>query len=65
MGLAARVVGGPGEEEMRVKQSEKAVRGADCGAERGTGCLTEVKTEQEAGGGSGKRRCRQCDRGKG
>lgn len=26
MGLAARVVGGPGEEEMRVKQSEKAGR---------------------------------------
>lgn len=54
VGQAAVAVGAQCEEEMRVKQSEKAARGADWGAERGAGCLTEGKTEQEAGGGSGR-----------
>lgn len=54
VGQAAVAVEVQCEEEMRVKQSKKAARGADCGAERGAGCLAEGKTEQEAGGGSGK-----------
>lgn len=53
VGQAAVAVEVQCEEEMRVKQSKKAARGADCGAERGAGCLAEGKTEQEAGGGSG------------
>lgn len=54
VGQAAVVVGAQCEEEMRVKQSKKAARGADWGDERGAGSVTEEKTEQEAGGGSGR-----------